>query len=93
MSKSTSSRRAVLAGAVTIPIASAVTTLALADTEDAELRRLGAEVKAAYDALGVVLDAIDEPDQESIEWQQCEGEAWDKLRRAIHGLCQTPART
>jgi hypothetical protein len=47
----TASRRAVLAGAIATPIAGTVTTLALAETDDAELLRLAAEVKAAYEAL------------------------------------------
>lgn len=64
------SRRAVLAGAITMPIAAAVVTVpALAETEVAELQ--GAEVQAAYDALGVVLD-VPQAEQQSAEWRQRE---------------------
>jgi len=57
MSKSTSStRRAVLAGALTMPIAAAVTVPALAETEVAVLQQLGADVLACYEALNAVLD-------------------------------------
>jgi hypothetical protein len=51
-----------------------------------------AELKAAYEALGAVLDAP-AVDQESIEWQQREEETNDKLNRAIDALCKTPVRT
>lgn len=89
------SRRSLAAAlpALAVPIAAAVTVPAHAEIEDAELRRLGDEVQAAYDALGAVLDEIHHPDQESEAWKLREGEAWDVLLRAIHGLCETPART
>jgi hypothetical protein len=59
MSRSTTSRRAILAGAVTMPIAAA-TLPALAETgDDAELLRLADEVKAAYDGFGSALDTFE----------------------------------
>jgi hypothetical protein len=86
------SRRAVLAGAITMPIAAVVTVPALAETEVAELQALGAEVKAAYDALGVVLD-VPQAEQRSAEWRQREIDVNGRLDVAIDALCEYPAHT
>ena len=91
MSKSTS-RRAVLAGAITMPIAAAVTVPAFAETEVAELQALGAEVKAAYEALGVVLD-VPQAEQQSATWKQREVDANDRVDAAIDALCEVRVLT
>jgi hypothetical protein len=89
MSKSTS-RRAVLAGAVTIPIAAAVTAPASAETEVAVLQQLGTEVKAAYDDLGFAIDAYGEVGTRLFQWRDSnlepdkESSAWiEWLQREV----------
>jgi hypothetical protein len=65
------SRRAVLAGAITMPIAAAVTPVpALAEADDAELLRLAAEVKGAYDRLGDAITAYSVVEEKWFRWQR-----------------------
>jgi hypothetical protein len=66
MSKSPS-RRAILAGAITLPIAAAAP--ALAGGDDGELLPLGAEVKRAYDALGDAIDELSVAEEKLFEWR------------------------
>ena len=90
------SRRAVLAGTAALPIAAAVIAPALAETEDAELVRLAAEVKAAYEAFCAVLDAlaIAEARKSGLdEVRAAEAAASDKLSDALDLLCEVPAHT
>jgi hypothetical protein len=87
------SRRAVLAGAITMPIAAAVTPVpALAEADDAELLRLGADVLACYEALNAVLD-VPQAEQRSAVWRRREIDANDRLNLAIDALCEAPVRT
>jgi hypothetical protein len=82
------SRRAILAGAVSVPLAAASPVVA-GTADDAEVLRLAAEVMAAYDGLGDVLRVLGiaderffqwraahpEPDKESagwLEWSRCQ---------------------
>jgi hypothetical protein len=56
--------------AASVPIAAAVAcSPALADGDDAELLRLAAEVKAAYDGLGVAIDVQSVADKRLFRWR------------------------
>ena len=81
MSKSTSlsSCRAVLAGAITMPIAAAVIVPAHAEADDAELLRLGDEVKGAYDRLGDAITAYSVVEEKWFRWQRSNPEPDEEL--------------
>jgi hypothetical protein len=65
----TTSRRAILAGAASVPIAAAASSPVLAEADDADLLRLAAEVKAAYDELGDVLRVLGIADTRFFQWK------------------------
>jgi hypothetical protein len=64
----TTSRRAILAGAITMPIAAAAP--ALAEADDAEVLHLAAEVKAAYDGLCGACDALAVAEKPLFQWRR-----------------------
>jgi hypothetical protein len=69
------SRRAILAGAASVPIAAAAATSpALAGADDAELVRLATEVKAAYDELGDAIDVQSVAETRLFQWRDANPE-------------------
>jgi hypothetical protein len=93
------SRRSLVTTAAVLPALAVPAASALAAGEageDAKLRRLGDEVRSAYEALGLVLDALavaerrlfqwrhanPEPDKESAAWIE-----WPKREAAFKRAC------
>ncbi|HEV3189640.1 MAG TPA: hypothetical protein VGY54_04040, partial [Polyangiaceae bacterium] len=68
MSKSTLTRRNLVAAAAALPIAAAATP-SLAAGDDAELLRLAAAVETAYDALGDAIDVESVADTRLFQWR------------------------
>jgi hypothetical protein len=83
MSKSTTSRRAILAGAAALPI---VTVPALAEADDVELLRLAAHVKTAWEEYGDAITVHSAAEERWFAWRHSNPEPDKKSAAWIEWL-------